>query len=379
METVAYESAYQLEKSSAREWKLILSGKFQGASILWNELDAECEKFLKGNGKRTLTIVFRENSHWDTSLVAFFYRLQQLADEYHQDLKMQRAPRGLQALLEVAQKSKKPIKAPSEKISWKSQFLERFRDIIQQTKGGISFIGQVVQSISRALQGKVYARKEDYILLLKQVGIDALPIVSLISFLVGVILGFIGVVQLARFGAAIYVADLVGIAMAREMGAIMTGVIMAGRTGAAFAATIGTMKVNEELDALETFGISPIDFLVFPRILAMAIMMPLLTVFSIFIGIAGGMMIALPLFDFTLLQYINETVNSVSLINFFLGVFKGFVFGLLIAGLGCLRGLQCQRSASEVGRVTTSAVVSGITAIIIADALFAFLFNALNI
>lgn len=379
METVALESAYQLEKSSAREWKLILSGKFQGASILWNELNAECEKFLKGNGKRELTIVFRGNSHWDTSLVAFFYRLQQLADEHHQDIKMQRAPRGLQALLEVAQKSKKPLRTSPEKTSWKSRFWVRLQEIIQQTKGGIGFIGQVVQSISRALQGKAYSRKEDYIVLLKQVGIDALPIVSLISFLVGVILGFIGVVQLARFGAAIYVADLVGIAMAREMGAIMTGVIMAGRTGAAFAATIGTMKVNEELDALETFGISPIDFLVFPRILAMAIMMPLLTVFSIFIGIAGGMMIALPLFDFTLLQYINETVNSVSLINFCLGVFKGFVFGLLIAGLGCLRGLQCQRSASEVGRVTTSAVVSGITAIIIADALFAFLFNALHI
>ena len=182
-----------------------------------------------------------------------------------------------------------------------------------------------------------------------------------------------------QFGASIYVADLVGIAMMREMGCIMTGVIMSGRTGAAFAATIGTMTVNDEVDALKTSGFSTIDFLVLPRILALTLMMPILCIFSDIIGIIGGMSAALTITDITLSQYITQTINAISLNDMFIGLLKSGVFGILISSIGCFRGIQCGRSAESVGLVTTSAVVTGITAIIIADAIFAVLFSCLGI
>jgi phospholipid/cholesterol/gamma-HCH transport system permease protein len=217
---------------------------------------------------------------------------------------------------------------------------------------------------------------------LQECGVDALPIVSLINILVGLILAFVGAVQLLQFGAQIFVADLVGIAITREMAAIMTGIIMAGRTGAAFAARLGTMTVNEEVDALKTMAISPIDFLVLPRMLALAIMMPLLCLYADFLGIVGGLIVGVGMLDITFTQYVLQTQNAIGLNNFFLGIFKGFVFGILVAMVaisGCLRGMQCGRSASAVGAATTSAVVTAIVLIIVTDAIFAVISNVLGV
>ncbi len=181
------------------------------------------------------------------------------------------------------------------------------------------------------------------------------------------------------FGAQIYVADMVGIAMTREMGAMMTGIIMAGRTGAAFAAQLGTMQVNEEIDALTTMGISPMEFLVLPRMLALILMMPLLTLYADLVGIIGGAVVGIGMLDISYTQYFNQTQEALNLTHVAAGIFKSVVYGVLIALSGCLQGMRCGRSASAVGKATTSAVVMAIILIIVSDGLFAVISNALGI
>jgi len=206
-----------------------------------------------------------------------------------------------------------------------------------------------------------------------------LGIVALINFLIGLIMAFVGATGLARFGAGVYVADLVAIASVREMGCIMTGIILCGRTGAAFAAQLGTMKVSQEIEAFQTFGISPIDFLVLPRILAMVAMMPLLCLFADLIAILGGFLVAASMLHIDPGLYMHRTLDAVSLTTFLLGICKGTFFGVVVALTGCLRGMQCGTNAAAVGQATTSAVVTGITTIVAADGVFAVLCNALKI
>jgi phospholipid/cholesterol/gamma-HCH transport system permease protein len=210
-------------------------------------------------------------------------------------------------------------------------------------------------------------------------GARALPIVSLISLLVGLILAFIGILQLKYFGAQMFVADLVGIGMVRQMGAIMTGVIMAGRTGAAFAAQLGTMQVNEEIDALQTLGIDPMEFLVLPRMLALTAMMPLLCLYANLMGILGGFGVATALYGVNPTTYIQRTLEAVGVNDLWVGLFMSLVFGILVSLAGCLRGMQCGRSASAVGDAATSAVVTGIVAIVVATALITVICDVLGI
>jgi phospholipid/cholesterol/gamma-HCH transport system permease protein len=214
---------------------------------------------------------------------------------------------------------------------------------------------------------------------MQECGPQALGIVALINFLVGLILAFVGATQLTRFGASIYVADLVGIATVREMACIMTGIILCGRTGAAFAAQLGTMKVNEEISALQTFGISPNEFLVLPRMVALILMMPFLCAFADFISIAGGFVVSISMLDVTATEYLTRTIHAIQLRSFLLGIGKGSFFGFLVAYAGCYRGMQSGYSAAPVGEATTKAVVTGITAIIASDGIFAVITNALRL
>jgi phospholipid/cholesterol/gamma-HCH transport system permease protein len=216
-------------------------------------------------------------------------------------------------------------------------------------------------------------------LVIQDVGPQSLPIIALISFLVGVIVAYMGAVQLAQFGAQIYIANLVGLGMTREMGALMTGVIMAGRTGASFAAQLGTMQVNEEIDAFRTLGFNPIDFLVLPRMLALILVMPALVLYSDIVGITGGMFVAVTAFDIGTFEYYQQTVRSMEWTHIWGGVVKGTVYAVLIAFAGCLRGIQCGRSAQAVGEATTSAVVTSILFIVIAGALLTILYQQLGI
>jgi phospholipid/cholesterol/gamma-HCH transport system permease protein len=243
----------------------------------------------------------------------------------------------------------------------------------------LDFIGGAFTAFIRLLRGRAQFRRSELFVIIQECGAQAFPIVSLISLLVGLILAFVGAIQLQMFGAQIYVADLVGIAMVRVMGAIMTGIIMAGRTGAAFAAQLGTMQVNEEIDALETMGISPMDFLVLPRMLALMLMMPLLCLYADLMGILGGMIVGITMLDLGVMEYYAETRRAVSLDHLWIGLFHGAVFGVLVALAGCLRGIQCGRSASAVGDATTSAVVTGIVSIIVATAIITLMCQVLGI
>ena len=242
----------------------------------------------------------------------------------------------------------------------------------------LDFTGQTVYSLGRFFTGKARFRHADFWMVLQQCGVQALPIVSLISFLIGLILAFVGNVQLTNFGANLFVADLVGIAMVREMGVVMTAIIMSGRTGAAFAALIGSMKVNEEIDALRTFGFSPFDFLVLPRFLALVLMMPILTVYANVVGILGGMLVG-AFVGIPPVLYWTETLTSVDLTNSSLGVIKSVFFGAAIAISGCMQGMNAGNSSAAVGEAATRAVVASITAVIVLDSAFAAIFTLLDI
>ncbi len=251
--------------------------------------------------------------------------------------------------------------------------------ILETIRDWFAFTGELLVEVLNFLRGRARVPVRDIWQTLDQCGPSALPIITLISSLVGVILAFIGAQQLRQFGATIYVANLVGVGMLREMGAVMAGVIMAGRTGAAFAAQLGTMQVNEEIDALKTFGFSPVQYLVIPRVLALVVMMPLLCLYADGLGILGGALVSALTLDISLIQYYHQTVSAVHLTDVWLGVSKSVVFGVLVALAGCLAGMRCGRSASAVGTAVTTAVVSGIVSIVLADAVFAVITEVLGI
>jgi len=243
----------------------------------------------------------------------------------------------------------------------------------------LAFIGEAFLSLLRFLAGKARFRRSDFLLVLQDCGARSLPIVALINLLVGLILAFVGAIELRRFGAQIYVADLVGIGMLRDIAPIMTGIIVTGRTGAAFAAQLGTMEANEEIDALRTLGIPPMDFLVLPRLLALSLMMPLLCLYADLLGIAGGLVVAGSMLDIAPMQYLRETQHAVHLHDLLLGLFMSAVFGVLVALAGCMRGIRSGRSASAVGEATTSAVVTGIVSIVVATAVITAISYVLGI
>jgi phospholipid/cholesterol/gamma-HCH transport system permease protein len=234
-----------------------------------------------------------------------------------------------------------------------------------------SFIGSVCFALIYVGFHPRSLRTDDTFAAMEKVGVDALPIVGLISFLLGLIMAFMSSVQLQQFGANIYVASLVGLAMVRELGPIMTAIIVAGRSGSAFAAEIGTMKISDEVDALFTMGFDPTRFLVVPKIVASVIVVPLLTLFSDLFAILGGLVVGVFMLDLTTSAYMTQTLKTLSIFDVFWGFLKAAVFALLIAGIGCLRGFQVKGGAAAVGQATTSAVVSSIFLIILADAGFA--------
>jgi len=318
---------------------------------------------------------------WDSGALTFILKIVTLAGKSDIAVDTSGLPAGLERLLQLA--TAVPERAGARRTARSVPLLDRVGNraiwLKRQADEMISFVGDITLGMSRFLRHKSRYRRADFVMLLQECGVAALPIVSLISFLVGLILAFVGAVQLRQFGAQIYVADLVGIAMTREMGAVMTGIIMAGRTGAAFAAQIGTMQVNEEVDALKTFGFSPLDFLVTPRVLALVIMMPLLCIYADLMGIIGGGLIGITMLQIPLLAYVHETVGALSVMDFAIGIFKAGVFGVLIALAGCLRGMKCGRSALAVGSAATSAVVTAIVLIIVTDGLFAVLTEVLGI
>ena len=340
------------------------------------------ERELKSSGNvRGITFDADELAFWDSSVLTFLVEVSELCRNRGVHMDRTGLPAGVRRLLDLAEAV--PEKKGARKQAVETPVLERVgnRAIDAGSSLGqtLKFVGEMTLTFGRLFRMKARFRAVDLLLLIQQCGAQALPIVTLISFLVGVILAFVGAIQLKQFGAQIYVADLVGIAMIREMGAMMTGIIMAGRTGAAFAAQLGTMKVTQEIDAFITMGFSPLEFLVLPRVVALVLMMPLLCLYSDFVGVLGGAAVGLCMLDLSLTTYFRETVNAISLTDIFGGVFKSSVYGVLIALSGCLRGIQCGNSSSAVGDAATSAVVTGIVAIVVACGIFAVVFYVLGI
>jgi phospholipid/cholesterol/gamma-HCH transport system permease protein len=314
---------------------------------------------------------------WDSSLLAWLFAFVTHSQTRRADCDLTSLPPGIRKTLELALAvpERTDARPPEPPAGWLARLgLSVARGWIA-TRNIAEFIGEVVLAAARLIRGRAQFRRQDLILFMQEAGAEALPINLLISFLVGLILAFVGAVQLQQFGASVYVANLVAIAMTREMGCLMSGIIMCGRTGAAYAAQLGTMKVNQEIDAYRTFRFNPVEFLVLPRMLALFLMMPLLTVFANLAGITGGLLIGVGMLDLTLLEYWNQTVRALTFNHCAAGLIKSFVFGLIVAITGCYNGMRCPNNAAGVGQAATTAVVAGITAIVVADALFAVLFN----
>lgn len=235
----------------------------------------------------------------------------------------------------------------------------------------ISFFGELLIDLVAVLAKPRRVRWSDVVFYMRRAGVEGLPIVSLIALLLGLIIAFMSSLQLKQFGANIYVASLLAIAMVRELGPIMTAILVAGRSGSAFAAEIGTMKVNEEVDALIVIGLEPITFLAVPKVLASMVVVPLLTVYADLVGILGGLLVGVLLLDLTVYSYIQETKAVLTLFDFTTSFLKSLVFAFLIAGIGCQRGFQVRGGAAAVGAATTSAVVAAIFLIILVDSIFA--------
>jgi phospholipid/cholesterol/gamma-HCH transport system permease protein len=248
----------------------------------------------------------------------------------------------------------------------------------RDVKAQVSFIGEIAAALVHAMLHPASVRWKDVWRICERAGVDALPIVALISFLLGMILAFQSAVPMKRFGAEVFVADLIGLAMLRELGPLMTAILLAGRSGASFAAEIGTMRVNQEVDALTTMGLDPVRFLVTPRIIAALITVPMLTLFANIVGIIGGA-ITMQSFAIPLVTYLKEVDSAVQLQDFLAGFVKTFVFAILIAGIGCLRGLETKAGASAVGDSATRAVVSGIILLVVVDGIFAVAYYILDI
>jgi phospholipid/cholesterol/gamma-HCH transport system permease protein len=318
---------------------------------------------------------------WDSGVLTFLTRVLELCRQRRLTADRTGLPPGIQRLLALAEAV--PEKKDARATAGETPLLARIGQRTLTAGGSLTdtvrFVGDATLAFGKLARARARYRTTDLVLLLQQTGADALPIVTLISFLVGAILAFVGAVQLQQFGASIYVANLVGIAMVREMGAMMTAIVMAGRTGAAYAAQLGSMRVNQETDALTTMGISPLEFLVLPRMIALCLMMPLLCLYADGLGILGGAAVGIGMLDLSPTIYFQQTAAAVHLGDLAGGVFKAAVYGVLIALAGCLRGMQAGASASAVGDATTAAVVTSIVWVITACGLFAVLFYILGI
>jgi phospholipid/cholesterol/gamma-HCH transport system permease protein len=318
---------------------------------------------------------------WDTGLLTLLVRLRQYCSGRNITFDESGLPQGARRLvaLAVAVPEKKDARQADGRVPFLEYVGNETVGFFRSLGDMLAFIGETVIAIRNMLRGKALFRRSDLWLTMEACSGQALPIVSLVNLIAGLIIAFIGAMQLSRFGADILVADMVGLAMIRSMASIMTGMVMAGRTAGAFAAQIGTMQVNQEIDALKTLGISPMEFLVLPRILALLMMTPLLCLYANLMGILGGMAVGVGMLDISFIRYFLQTAEALNLWDLGIGIFSGTVFGAIVALAGCMRGLQCGRKASAVGDAATSAVVTSIVGIVIATAVITGLCHLLGI
>ena len=342
-----------------------------------NIIQQKCRNYLSAAkpSQSACKFSFSSNkSKWDSSLLVFLLDLETKLSMLGMEADFSKLPDKVQDLISFAKdrKGKKsaPLYHPS--LSSKGWFLHLPSKFSQWS----TFFGKWILALFRLFLGKSFMRLSDLISICRDCGAAALPIITLISFLTGLTMAFVGSVQLEKFNATIYVADLVSLAMVREMGALMVAIVMAGRTGASFAAELGSMKLREEIDSLRTFGIPAMEFLVLPRTLALFIMTPLLTLYADVVGILGGLTVGTQVMDFSSLHYFEQTQSALTnMWEVYSGLIKSLAFGLIIGLVGCYKGMFTGNNSAALGKSVTSAVVVSITLIVICDAMFEIFFS----
>lgn len=355
-----------------------LTVTLQGSWTIGSKIPGPDQLAVQVNNNSVTCVVFEvaESFSWDSRLLAWLMAAQRQLGSCSFDLNA--LPSEVGELFRLANSVPASQAHTAVPATLKQKLFAGVARLGDEALGLMAFIGDLFLALGRWLIGKSSARWLDILSFCHQSGPSALAIITLQSVLIGMILAYLGVVQLRQFGAEVYVANLVGVGMVREMGALMTAVIMSGRTGAAYAAGLGTMQVNEEIDALTTLGIRPMDNLVLPRTLALLLTMPLLCLYSNVLGMLGGGLVATSM-DVTWLLYLHQLRDAITVTDMATGVFKSFVFALLIAMAGCRAGLECGRSSAAVGQATTRAVVTALIYLIVADAGLNILFFHLGV
>lgn len=369
---------YKLLGEANSEASLVLSGSW-AQDYNPEPFKAVASKLI-GNPPSTLTVDGKAITRWDSLLMAFLLQCHDFCRTQGIIFSTRNLPQGTLKLLDVAT-AVTAHEAPEEKSTPLLSAINPknlLRNATHGTRDSLAFIGETTIAMARLATGRASTRLKDFATFCYQTGPNAFGIISLTSILVGMILAYLGAVQLRQFGAEIYVADLVVIGTLREMGVLMTAVVMAGRTGAAYAAQLGTMQTNEEIDAISTMGISPIEFLVLPRMLALVMIMPLLTIYADLLGIVGGGIVAGGM-GISPAQYINQGLAAVSITHIAVGLLKAVVFAALIAIAGCRAGINSGRSSAAVGQAATTAVVTSVVYLIVADAAINILFQQLGL
>lgn len=364
--------------SSPTSATLSLYGNWVDADVVpaFPQLRAE----LAAAGADELRLDCTELGDWNTLLMSFLLRCASYCAERDITLNTEALPENARRLLSIATSVPAHNRKEAASLPWWQlrSPSKAVRELLDDLRESLAFFGDICIALGALIAGKANTRFADFRTFCYQSGPDAFAIISLTSVLVGMILGYLGAVQLQQFGAGIYVADLVTIGLLREMGPLMTAIVMAGRTGAAYAAQLGTMQANEEIDAVRTLGVSPIEFLVVPRVLALLVTMPLLTIYANLLGIVGGGIVAGGM-GISMLQYTSQAGLAVSLAHIGVGLLKSVVFAVLIAIAGCRSGIQSGRNSAGVGRAATEAVVTALVYLIVADASINILFQHLGI
>ena len=343
---------------------------------IWRETNLELDR----TSPKQVIVDASEIEYCDGSGIGYLFELRRRLEKGGGELSIRGLHKEFQQLLDLFKPSEfeEPSEIKPESVGFFEKIGQSTGKICEEARALVEFVGETGTALLKALLNPKQVRWKDALLVAETAGVNALPVITLIGFLMGLIMAFQAAIPMRQFGAVIYVANLVGLSMVRELGPLMTAIVLAGRSGSAFAAELGTMKVNEEIDALVTMGLDPVKFLVVTRLLAAVIMTPLLTLFADLIGVLGGSIVLISL-GYSLATYFRQIFSTVTYVDLLGGLFKSIVFGLLVAGIGCLRGLQTEIGASAVGESTTRAVVGGIVLIVAVDGIFSVVYYYLGI
>ncbi|MGM0395336.1 MAG: ABC transporter permease [Thermodesulfobacteriota bacterium] len=359
----------------------LFSGRMDAGGIagIW---DRACNG-LAGHGGAALTLDLSGVTYFDMAGAALIVHLERMArDGNHDTVHMTGLDKSAATLVERVSQTDLAVPEPVRPGGRIRRMVENqgrsLGEFWQDANTFISFFGELCWFFFAGLLRPGRIRWKETLRVAEQAGVNALPIVALISFIVGLVMAFQSAIPMKMFGAEIYVANLIGLAMVRELGPLMTAIVLAGRSASAFAAEIGTMKINEEIDALSIMGLEPVRFLILPRVIASTVMTPLLTVFAILVGILGGAVVILSM-GHPFSAYYNQVVGFVTWGDFVGGMIKCFVFGVLIAATGCIRGYQTRQGPSAVGEAATRAVVSSIILIAVFDGIFSIIYYVLDV